>query len=219
MIHRDLKPDNVLIGSFGEVLLADWGIAVSLHTDPSGRLPHARESREIAGTPAYMAPEMLGGAVGERTDVYLLGAILHEILVGRPPHGGDGLAAMMISIVLSEPRYPDDVPAELAAIAARAMRPSAEERYASAESASEPRWRRYHSIASRPGASERTSAGAIVERGSRAIVARRSASASSGSSSVRAISASVSVARSAASTFVPATCRVYGTGDAHGCPC
>src|SRR5689334_21645835 len=88
VLHRDLKPENVMIGRFGEVYLVDWGIAVSLTADLQGRLPLAAEQNEIAGTPCYMAPEMLGalGKLSERTDVYLLGAILHENLSGEPPH-------------------------------------------------------------------------------------------------------------------------------------
>jgi len=79
VLHRDLKPENVMIGSFGEVYLVDWGIAVSLTADALGRLPLAVDQNEMAGTPYYMAPEMLGalGKLSVRTDVYLLGAILH----------------------------------------------------------------------------------------------------------------------------------------------
>ena len=80
VIHRDLKPENVMVGSFGEVYLVDWGVA----TKPG-------PVTQIAGTPAYMAPEMLGGdgaEISPRTDVYLLGAVLYEILAGRAPHTG-----------------------------------------------------------------------------------------------------------------------------------
>lgn len=135
VIHRDLKLENVMIGRFGEVYLVDWGIAVSLRPDPSGRLPLASETTEMAGTPAYMAPEMLGqGApLSERTDVYLLGAILHELLVGRPPHAGENLRAILASIVTSRIALPDSVPRELVAIVERACARDPNERFASAE--------------------------------------------------------------------------------------
>ncbi len=134
IVHRDLKPENVMIGRFGEVYLVDWGIAVSLRPDPTGRLPLASEATEMAGTPAYMAPEMLGrGTIGERTDVYLLGAVLHEILTGRPPHVGETFQQMVRSIVASSPALPEDVPAELAAIVRRAMNPRADARHASVD--------------------------------------------------------------------------------------
>ena len=71
-----------------------------------------------------MAPEMLGGGserLSERTDVYLLGSILYEIVTGHPPHRGEALMAIVSSIVQSEPDIPDDVPEELARIIVRAM--------------------------------------------------------------------------------------------------
>jgi len=134
VLHRDLKPENVMIGSFGEVYLVDWGIAVSLTVDPLGRLPLAADQTEIAGTPCYMAPEMLGalGTLSERTDVYLLGAILHEILTGQPPHTGT-FKQIMGSILLSTFVYEPSVPRELAEIAGRAMSREPEQRFASAE--------------------------------------------------------------------------------------
>jgi serine/threonine protein kinase len=134
VLHRDLKPENVMIGSFGEVYLVDWGIAVSLRPDPLGRLPLAAEQSEMAGTPCYMAPEMLGalGRLSERTDVYLLGAILHEILTKKPPHTGS-FKQIVGSILMSTFVYDADAPRELAEIAQRAMRREPQERFASAE--------------------------------------------------------------------------------------
>lgn len=130
VLHRDLKPENVMIGPFGEVYLVDWGIAVSLVDDGSGRLPLASDAREMAGTPLYMAPEMLGGGeLGERTDVYLLGSILHEIVTGAPPHRGSSFMAIVASIATSEPVLGDDAPPELAAIVRRAMAPDPEARF------------------------------------------------------------------------------------------
>ena len=135
IIHRDLKPANVMVGDFGEVYLLDWGIAVSLHPDASGRLPLASESRQIVGTPCYMAPEMadITLPLSERTDVYLAGAILCELLSGKPPHLASTPIAALASIALSEPQLPADVPPELAAICKRAMHRDAAERFASVD--------------------------------------------------------------------------------------
>ena len=134
ILHRDLKPENVMIGSFGEVYLVDWGIAVSLTADIAGRLPLAVDQTEMAGTPCYMAPEMLGaiGTLSERTDVYLLGAILHEVLTGTPPHTGT-FKQIVGSILMSIFVYDDGVPQELAEIARRAMSQKPDDRYGSAD--------------------------------------------------------------------------------------
>jgi len=113
IVHRDIKPENVMIGDYGEVYLVDWGIAVRAGTNTEGKL---------AGTPSYLAPEMVGGAIDARTDVYLLGATLLEILTGAPPHRGVSLEQVLRSAFLSEPpTFPDDVPSELAELCTRAL--------------------------------------------------------------------------------------------------
>ncbi len=129
VLHRDLKPENVMIGSYGEVYVLDWGIAVPLDGPrPTGN--------DIVGTPVYMAPEMARGDLAqldERTDVYLLGAILHEALTGTAPHLGT-LFEVLVSAITSAPRdYLDDVPRPLAAVARRAMQCDPSQRYQSAD--------------------------------------------------------------------------------------
>jgi hypothetical protein len=136
ILHRDLKPENVMIGAFGEVYVLDWGIAVSLRDDPSGRLPPVSLATDIAGTPGYMAPEMLLGdpaGMSERTDVYLLGAIFYEIFAGVPPHQGDTLQKMIANVLLSTPRYAPSFPAEAERICRKAMSRDPALRYESAE--------------------------------------------------------------------------------------
>jgi len=137
IVHRDLKPANVMIGDFGEVYLLDWGIAVALRDDGTGRLPLAAQSTAMAGTPCYMAPEMLGraggGAITERTDVYLAGAVLFELVAGRPPHLGASAIETLTKVIESAPDIPPQVPAELARIIARAMSREPAARYASVE--------------------------------------------------------------------------------------
>ena len=136
ILHRDLKPENVMIGLFGEVYVLDWGIAVSLVDDPTGRLPVASSATEAAGTPHYMAPEMLLGEpdkLSVRSDVYLLGAILYEIFVGKPPHEGGDLNALVTHILVSPVTFPDSVPEEVQEICAKAMSREPERRFESAE--------------------------------------------------------------------------------------
>lgn len=106
VVHRDLKPDNIMVGAHGEVLVLDWGLAKVLDApqEPApSNTPKTIQTRrsiagayqtqegQLAGTPAYMAPEQACGQVEQidvRTDVYALGAILYEILKGRAPYIG-----------------------------------------------------------------------------------------------------------------------------------
>jgi serine/threonine-protein kinase len=136
IIHRDIKPDNVMIGHFDEVYLLDWGIAVSLNEERP-LLPGRADASGMSGTPQYMAPEMTVQDVeglDERTDVYLLGATLHHVLTGRPRHRGDRLLEVLFSAHQSVPyEYASEVPVELAEIANRACRRDKDKRFASVE--------------------------------------------------------------------------------------
>lgn len=115
VLHRDIKPDNIMVGNYGEIYLVDWGVAANLK-DLAG------PTEMISGTPAYMAPEMvLGDALDERADIYLLGATLHEILTGRARHEGETLEDVFRSATNSVPVvYSASVPADLAEICNRA---------------------------------------------------------------------------------------------------
>jgi serine/threonine-protein kinase len=125
VIHRDIKPANVMIGSYGEIYLLDWGVALQRSEPPSDA---------IVGTPRYMAPEMVEGVADERTDVFLLGATLHEVLTGEPRHRGESALEVLYATMYVEPfAYSDHVPEELAAICNRACAREPDERYQSAD--------------------------------------------------------------------------------------
>ncbi|MFM2090657.1 MAG: hypothetical protein RLZZ127_1146, partial [Planctomycetota bacterium] len=98
VVHRDLKPRNILVGDYGEVLVCDWGLAKvhgmaaavnTVRTGAGGDDPYATLVGTSVGTPAYMAPEQARGehdAVGPRSDLYSLGVILYEMAAGRSPY-------------------------------------------------------------------------------------------------------------------------------------
>ena len=95
VVHGDIKPENVMVGSFGEVYLVDWGVASLIPTPDGADAVSVSTERltqsGVRGTPAYMAPEQAKGVlpeVGERTDVFGLGALLYFVLTGHPPFEG-----------------------------------------------------------------------------------------------------------------------------------
>ncbi|MFO0954314.1 MAG: serine/threonine-protein kinase, partial [Isosphaeraceae bacterium] len=150
VVHRDLKPGNVVLGPFGEVVVLDWGLAKRVATDHDGHDPAAPPDDPAApadatlagsllGTPAYMAPEQAEGrvdAIDARTDVYGLGAVLFEILTGRPPYSGTKTEETIRAITKGPtPRartVDPKVPRALDAVCARAMEREPSDRYASA---------------------------------------------------------------------------------------
>jgi serine/threonine protein kinase/formylglycine-generating enzyme required for sulfatase activity len=138
VIHCDLKPENVMVGEFGEVLVMDWGVAVSCADEAEGAPSAARNRRAVrgpCGTPAYMAPELAEGRgqdIDQRTDVYLLGAILYEILEGRAPHRGPSVDAVLEVVREGAQRsYASGTPRELIEICERGMAQKAEDRFPS----------------------------------------------------------------------------------------
>ena len=130
VMHRDLKPSNVMVGNFGEVYVMDWGLAALL---PAHERPADAETirhkvmplhgHAIGGTAAYMAPEMAAGQarrIGTASDIYLLGAILYEIVTGKRPHTGEST----IDTILNASKNiitPSDHSSELKEIALKAM--------------------------------------------------------------------------------------------------
>jgi len=137
LVHCDLKPENVMLGDYGEVLVMDWGLAVDVSDEPEegSTLVHRSQIKGPSGTPSYMPPELAAGEgdkISPRTDVYLLGAILVELLTGNPPHRGKKLTAVIYQAYLSRPPELPEVPEELREIARRALHRDPEERYPSA---------------------------------------------------------------------------------------
>lgn len=143
VINRDLKPENIMLGEFGEVIVLDWGLSVP--APDSGKSKFASPSASIgAGTPAYMAPELWAGPpekIGRGSDIYLLGAILYEMLAGHPPHAfanpsGHGQATVfqiIDSVLRPNAIVPTQIKGELMDIAMEAMRTRPEDRHQSVQ--------------------------------------------------------------------------------------
>ncbi len=131
VVHRDLKPENVMLGSFGEVLVMDWGLAVRFQVEHDGRIHSSGTS--MGGTPAYMAPELVLGPmerIGPAADIYLLGAILYEIVTGRPPHCGSTPMECLYAAAANKIQ-PSSATGELIEIALKAMQTEPRHRYKS----------------------------------------------------------------------------------------
>jgi len=152
VIHRDLKPGNIMLGDFGEVYVLDWGVAkVGDAADPDDARwidapvsSGATEAGAVVGTPGYMAPEqLLGGAIDARADVYALGSILFELLTLEPLHPTEPPERVVSSSLNGadarcSARAPAaDVPPELEAICVRATATLPDGRFASARDVNE----------------------------------------------------------------------------------
>lgn len=130
IIHRDIKPGNVLIANGNVLKLADFGLAKAADA------LHSRDNI-IAGTPAYMAPEQINapGRIGPPTDVWALGVMMYECLTGRVPFTGVTVMQVMQRITGAEPVAPralnDAIPADLNTICLHALRKDPEKRYRS----------------------------------------------------------------------------------------
>lgn len=151
VVHRDVKPANVMVGPFSEVYLMDWGLArVPGELDVEDRGGSTSEAAHletlpgmVLGTPSYMAPEQAAGhvdEVGPSSDVFAVGAILFEILTGQPvhvPRSGEMLQQLLERIARGPGSLAEldrrEVPAELASIARKALQADPTHRYDSAE--------------------------------------------------------------------------------------
>jgi serine/threonine-protein kinase len=143
VIHLDIKPANIQVGEFGEVLVCDWGLGKFVgNTDEIADdvllnpdlLSEMTLSGQIKGTPGYMAPEQVRGDVpDERTDIYALGALLHAILTCRPPVEGDTesmLEATLAGEIVPPSVRDPSVPESLSAVVMKAMALDPHDRYA-----------------------------------------------------------------------------------------
>jgi serine/threonine-protein kinase len=136
VLHRDLKPENVILAEDGRAVITDFGIARAL-----AHVEMARTAAGLVGTPAYMAPEQVEGAadLDGRADLYALGAMLFELLAGKPAWSGDSVIAIAAARILRPP--PDvrtvnpDVPANVAELVLKLMARQKGDRFASADEA------------------------------------------------------------------------------------
>ena len=139
IVHRDLKPSNILFDTVGNPKVADFGLAKRLDVD-EGQTP----SGQVMGTPSYMAPEQAMGStdqIGPSVDVYALGAILYEMLTGRPPFKGSDLMETLRQVLFEEVVPPSRLQPKLArdlvTICLKCLEKTPQKRYASAEELAE----------------------------------------------------------------------------------
>ncbi|MBI2920393.1 MAG: protein kinase [Planctomycetes bacterium] len=135
LVHRDIKPQNILVAADGTPFLSDFGLAREVESNTRLTMSGA-----IMGTPAYMSPEQARGSGSEsdgRTDLYSLGAVLYEGLTGRCPHEGPDLMAILQAVLDRDPAPPSafaaDVPRDVETICLKALAKAPEKRYQTGE--------------------------------------------------------------------------------------
>ncbi len=154
ILHRDIKPGNVLLDAQGEPLLADFGLAKLVENDST-----LTRTMAMLGTPSYMSPEQARGEAKELTtavDVYGLGAVLYELLTSQPPFAGGTTMETVRQVLDKEPRRPSaikpGIDCDLETICLKCLEKDPGRRYGSAEAlgADLERWERHEPVAARP---------------------------------------------------------------------
>jgi serine/threonine-protein kinase len=135
VVHRDVKPDNILLDGAGHVLVTDFGIAKAAQEASASQLT---TEGMVVGTPHYMSPEQATGErVDARSDIYALGVVLYQLLAGVPPFDGESAQSILMKQATAEPvpirRVRSDVPQALAAVLDRMLAKDPAERYQSAD--------------------------------------------------------------------------------------
>ncbi len=159
VIHRDLKPANILLSSTGEPKITDFGLAKQLQTVAGEQAFELTQTGAVLGTPCYMAPEQAGGhrrAIGPAADVYAVGAVLYEMLTGRPPFRGESTLETLDQIRQHDPIAPrrlrPALPRDVETICLKCLEKDPSQRYASAAALASDlaRFRAGEPIAARP---------------------------------------------------------------------
>ena len=138
IVHRDVKPDNVLLDGSGHVLVTDFGIAKAAQEASVSQLT---TEGMVVGTPHYMSPEQATGErVDGRSDIYALGVVLYQMLAGTPPFEGESAQSVLMKQATVDPvpirQLRGEVPAALAAVIARMLAKDPADRYQTAEDVS-----------------------------------------------------------------------------------
>ena len=148
VVHRDVKPENIHIGGFGEVMLLDWGVAKVWAMEDDEMEQNLRAHEELTdvgqrpGTPLYMSPEQVRGGgeqIDARTDIYSVGVVLYEILTLKEPHHGENINETFDMILNEETIPPTErtpsryIPKKLAAIAMKALEKDPNDRFQSTQ--------------------------------------------------------------------------------------
>ena len=134
-LHRDIKPSNIMVDTDGTAYIMDFGLSINMNCNLN-----LSGSGAIMGTPSYMSPEQATGQkmpLTERIDIYSLGAVLYELMVGRPPFRSQTVLETLIQVMEREPSLPSQIvrgiPDDLEAICMKCLCKSPDERYQSAD--------------------------------------------------------------------------------------